>query len=1175
VRFARLYLRAYGRFTDRVLDLPRSQDGDLHLVFGPNEAGKSTTLAGVTDFLFGFEHRASFDFHHAAQELRVGACLETAAGIVHAMRRRGRKQTLFAYDPYSQLEGEPLPEDMLGSALSGLDRSTYRMLFGLDLDALVAGGEALLAGKGEVGQSLFQAAAGLSALKGLADDLRGTADALFTARASKPVLNAALKEYADQARGLRDTMVRSQHWEAAEARVRAASQADQRAHQAHRDARVRRDHLLRIRSNLPLLAQRNALLVELEALADVPRLPADAAERRTKAEERLRASQAVIETVADELARLAQAREQLSVREDLLAQALNLEGLYRRMDACALAREDLARGVGALETARARVSELLRELAAEAEANDAAALLPPRTLAARIRALVRQHAELTGARNGVATQLAEASAQRSRDQSALAALPPAMDGEALDPALEELVTLPQDERGLRERQCQAQADEAQVRRLVAELGHADAERLAHLALPARSTVAEFQQRIDTLDQRISQNAGDVSKLARDLDDCSIELHRLSAGGEVVTQADVRRARAHRDDTWLQARRAWLAEDAAGNASVRPKAADTALSDAVEHSIQEADRLADYLHADVERATRYEGIAKRIEQMTAARAAFEQQALELAHAKRQLHAEWVALCAALDLSDLSPAALIEWMHKRELFVDAYERLKQQRVELAAIEQIHACRVAWLEAALAACGLPGLGARDGIAAALQRLQRHKTAATRADADRAMLDKRMASGREHIRRLEHALEQAQAQLDRWRDDWVAATAGLRLAADALPEEAETRLEQFEQLRGALEARDACERALRDCEATVGGFERSVAELSAALGEGALDRPAEVIASGWFDALGKARADEQRRQEIAQRLQREQQRQADAVREAQAARIELTALVEAARCDDANGLARAEADSARRSRLEADLARTEDTLRAQNERAIADIVVEAASFDAEGVAMELADLDARLVNLESALRSAQSAEHEARRDFAAMDGSARAAELQGSQAALAAKIQGHARRWARARLASELLRRVVQTYRERHQGPLLARASAIFARITCGGFGSLATDYVDDAQVLLGVRAGGEQVPVAGMSKGTRDQMYLALRLATIEAHLASRGRFPVIVDDLLVQFDDARALATLEVFRELSAQTQVLFFTHHAHLLDLAQRARIVAASTTHRLDAMFSS
>jgi uncharacterized protein YhaN len=84
--------------------------------------------------------------------------------------------------------------------------------------------------------------------------------------------------------------------------------------------------------------------------------------------------------------------------------------------------------------------------------------------------------------------------------------------------------------------------------------------------------------------------------------------------------------------------------------------------------------------------------------------------------------------------------------------------------------------------------------------------------------------------------------------------------------------------------------------------------------------------------------------------------------------------------------------------------------------------------------------------------------------------------------------------------------------------------------------------------------------------MSQGTRDQLFLSLRLAAIEQHIEARGPFPVIADDLLVQFDDDRAVATLEVLSELSARTQVLFFTHHKHLVDLAEASKLAAAIST---------
>ena len=80
--------------------------------------------------------------------------------------------------------------------------------------------------------------------------------------------------------------------------------------------------------------------------------------------------------------------------------------------------------------------------------------------------------------------------------------------------------------------------------------------------------------------------------------------------------------------------------------------------------------------------------------------------------------------------------------------------------------------------------------------------------------------------------------------------------------------------------------------------------------------------------------------------------------------------------------------------------------------------------------------------------------------------------------------------------------------------------------------------------------------RVPVGGLSDGTRDQLFLSLRLAGIEQHLLDREPVPLIIDDVLVTFDDARARSTLKCLVELADKTQVLLFTHHRHVVDLAR-------------------
>ena len=142
---------------------------------------------------------------------------------------------------------------------------------------------------------------------------------------------------------------------------------------------------------------------------------------------------------------------------------------------------------------------------------------------------------------------------------------------------------------------------------------------------------------------------------------------------------------------------------------------------------------------------------------------------------------------------------------------------------------------------------------------------------------------------------------------------------------------------------------------------------------------------------------------------------------------------------------------------------------------------------------------------------------------------------------------------------LAYAVLKGLIERYREANQAPILKRAGEIFSRITLGAYARLKTEETDKGQVILvAVAADGEEKRVEQLSDGTRDQLYLALRLATYE-RLNEAGRaLPLILDDILVNCDDPRAEATLGVLAEVAHDAQILFFTHHDHMTALARKA-----------------
>ena len=139
MRLLELDLRAFGPFTGRRLDLSGGEQG-LHLVFGPNEAGKSSALRALKALLFGFPARSSDDFVHPYDQLRVGGRLLLGDGSeVSFLRRKGSKNTLLVPEDEAPLDG-----GFLDRCLQGMAEAHFSSLFGIDHAALVKGGDELL-----------------------------------------------------------------------------------------------------------------------------------------------------------------------------------------------------------------------------------------------------------------------------------------------------------------------------------------------------------------------------------------------------------------------------------------------------------------------------------------------------------------------------------------------------------------------------------------------------------------------------------------------------------------------------------------------------------------------------------------------------------------------------------------------------------------------------------------------------------------------------------------------------------------------------------------------------------------------------------------------------------------------------------------------------------------------
>jgi uncharacterized protein YhaN len=153
-------------------------------------------------------------------------------------------------------------------------------------------------------------------------------------------------------------------------------------------------------------------------------------------------------------------------------------------------------------------------------------------------------------------------------------------------------------------------------------------------------------------------------------------------------------------------------------------------------------------------------------------------------------------------------------------------------------------------------------------------------------------------------------------------------------------------------------------------------------------------------------------------------------------------------------------------------------------------------------------------------------------------------------------ADAQAAAERYARLHAARTLLKAGIERLRQGQQGPMLQAATRHFALLTGGRYARLVSEETDDGPpVLRALRDDGTACPMDQLSEGARDQLYLALRVAALEMQAAEAEPLPFIADDLLASFDETRAAAALRLLTGLGRQVQVILFTHHAHVADLA--------------------
>ena len=1166
MRIKKLELTAFGPFTDQNLIFAGDGPG-LHIIYGTNEAGKSSALRGLKALLYGFPERTSDNFLHPSAKLLVGGCLQSpTAGEICFVRRKKRKGDLL------DLDGKPLPASVLNPFLHSIELAVFESLYGIDHEDLVQGGREILAQKGEVGQALFSAGAGILSLRKVLESLDDEADSLFKARGSKQEINKAVSRYKELQKKIREATLSSSKWQELSLELQKAEDdltGMERARRA-KDKELRRFE--RLQRTLPQLVQRRDFLAEIDELEKVaPVLPKDFADIRKKVEQHLYTAVRQYERALNRLNEVREKERNISCDQSILDQGELIEELYQRLGEYRKGLKDLPRLDGRRMSCRKDGAGLLKQIRPDLPLEQVETLRPLlgrkkliQILAAKHEAFLQRsrQAEIQHRQNKQELEDVRRSLSQSADMINTADLLQAVklaERSGYDERIREKLRNTAD---LREHCGQ------DLKRL--GLWPGDLAGLVLLPLPLPETVNRFERGFQDDAGRHGEVSREIVKIRESLSRTSAGINELQYGGEVVTEEELGQRRQIRDQGWDLLRRQWLAGE---DVSVESRSyhQDLSLPDAFGKNVKRADEVSDRLRREADRVHQFATLQAKLKMERESLEELMSQKKKLQDSSAALARKWDEIWQPCGISPLPPKEMGAWLQGMEKVRFEAGSIGKVEEEIQAVQAARQGLRKILIDRLKEVGESKEFPGDELGPVLTFADIVLDRLSRAKAEREQL---VGKEREVGARLgndRHDLQTAEEDLQNWRNQWQEALSVLEFEREIASGEANEIVEDlqtcFDKLREAEDFRARIEGIQRDGE----DFRREVGSVLKVTGQELSGRLAQQVAE-LHGLLGRAK----KNQALLEKYSKEVHEAEEEVRQVEADQksfdVQMTALRRQAGCEKNDELEEAEQASGNLQQFKARLAEIEEQLiRSADGLTLAELEGQAESVNPDELPGEIEILK-RAISLEidPGIKRLSQNIGEKKKELQLMDGSGAAADLAEAAEQILARIRRLAGRYVQLKVSAGVLRQEIERYRLENQDPLLEIASGYFKALTLGSFAGLRAEEDDRGRPLLaGLRLDRTLVEVTRMSSGTRDQLYLALRLASLERRLEAGEPMPFIVDDILINFDDLRATATLEILAALGAKTQVILFTHHKQIVEAAGKIGGNDSIVVHRL------
>ncbi len=1135
MKIEQIILENFGMYARKTF---RFDAAPLVLIYGPNESGKTTALNGIRQALCGFRPRTPYLLAGRPMSAELTARLSDGRQL-QFLRRKGRQDEITG-----SIDARRLQLEELQKLIDGFDLESYEQLFGFSLDELRKGEAALknsrlsdaLAGGG---------LGGMAALQQLRKQLEDSLSSLYKPRGSTSQINLKLAEIEKSYEALRQTQTLPSAIEDLQSQLQNEIGRSDELRQATIRDFSRRSLAKRLLEALPKHRELQRV-TQLLATIDLPHgidlafvaQWSENARQREEFDNKLKQLNNSIERDQQQLLHLGAGGKLLDFEQEIdrlghqadriRASRLRLKELEEQV----LDNSSICKRL--LETIDLpEINERLRSFALSATARRELESLSAKSVAIEAE-VFKLNAKLDAC---------EESLNAYEVASIINDVP-----EDLTPLFGSVQRLQKTKNELENKSSLYQElieDNAYVQ-LTSRLLQVSAE-LEQLdpqwRVPSQDCVSEHRLQYDSLereqaslDDRILSIQGEMGAA-----ESALQLFQTtnSAMARMEQLNEINRRRDELILSWLDE----LAEPLIA-ASVTPNLQLSRLqllqeyhsaAEQIQRSmIADADSLAsmnqkrEYVH----------GLNKELQSL-------QEQRQTVVRRTSEHTVNWSAIWQECPFEPKSPSVMSVWLADYQMWCTATRRIEHSRRELHILReqermQWKQLQDIWPENLKQDCDT------SFLEASLTQWE-----ATRRDAARD--DNRRKAARASVQSLQaqlQVLQQEQQCVMQRFEAWLRQSP----VSDWPIEQITTLLDTIERLRREDLSMQRAQQSICELRELLATFINAVLKLGDSLGCRVEPDNAEIEASGWLDQLQSIRVQQKQRIQLNASIQHQSQLAAEITSQLQKLDSKLASLCAAA----------ADSDLLTMSALMERVRKAEELKTQQNELSAS--LDAYASLESNSDFRKLleesqeASLQLEIRELDRRLNQQDSEREQTDQNIGGL--TQRIEQLANNQAAQGHLTQLHGRRcelaelaeqWVVERLAQELLSRSIERFAADNEPALLQLSRKFLSKLTGGKYTSIDRDNTDSGLFIVR-NAQAEGFEPSRLSTGTREQLYLAIRMAYITHHCEQHEPLPVIMDDCFVNFDDARTRLALEAIADWDDSMQTIVLSCHWRVVQM---------------------